>query len=86
MRGKGRAPTKQEIAEVSRYYRQFSEPSETAAEDVEYLMGILFIAVFDDYITRGYQGKLIATISIEGIVELLIWDAEGNLESFFCSG
>ena len=43
------------------------------------------IAVFDEYVTRGYQGKMLITISDEGITESFIWDVKGEIQSLLGS-
>jgi hypothetical protein len=86
-----RPPTVQETVELARHYAKIMfahDPNDDAEQRLEEMFCFLenlWIAVFDDYAIRGFGGKMAVTISIEGIVELLVWES-GRIKSITCSG
>jgi hypothetical protein len=78
-----RSPTRKEKRQLIRYVQTIADWHFYLAD---YAVASWYIAVFDDYVTRGYHGKLMVTICNEGIVELLGWNGKGKLFSLYCTG
>lgn len=84
-----RKPTNEEIQDLKDWLygiMYYNPESYTPTEEVRVMIEDFSIAIFDNYMTRGYYGKLMVTISDEGIIQLFIWNTKGRMESFYCSG
>ncbi len=67
-----RAATTEELQQVMDY-----EISKGFPVDIDDLRNA-FIAVFDDYVMRGYQGKMLVIVDTVGLTNVYIWE-DGNI-------
>jgi hypothetical protein len=66
-----RNPSSEEMREVVKYeVETFGNGT-----DDELLTTYNAIAVFDDYVMRGYQGKMLVMVDTEGLTSVYVWEA-----------
>jgi hypothetical protein len=51
--------------------------------DDELLPAYNAIAVFDNYVMRGYEGKMMVLVDIDGLTNVYIWEA-GKIKGVNC--